>query len=272
MEDQPEFVENDGRGLAKLTPQSGSIFSSLQTMEDATKIATELSNSSLVPQAYQKNVPNTLIAMEMSNRIGTSVFMVMQNLDIIYGKPSWRASFIIAALQACGRFGTHRFEWNRKDNEGKRIGRNDESFGCRFVAPERQTGDILKGPWVTWGMVRAEGWDQRRDKKGNLISKWNTMPELMFQYRAATLFGRLYAPDILTGMQSADEVIDIPYREDRTSEELSERVKNKRVRDWIEKAETVAELYQVEEEVRGNKEDQLCFDEKEKELKNATKK
>ena len=39
-------------------------------------------------------------------------------------------------------------------------------------------------------------------------SKWQTMPELMLRYRAATFFGRLYAPDILMGMRSDVEVYD----------------------------------------------------------------
>ena len=35
------------------------------------------------------------------------------------------------------------------------------------------------------------------------------MPDLMLRYRAATFFGRLYAPDLLMGMQTADESMDI---------------------------------------------------------------
>lgn len=40
----------------------------------------------------------------------------------------------------------------------------------------------------------------------------------MFRYRAAAFFGRLYAPDILMGMQSADEVVDV------INEPITERV------------------------------------------------
>jgi hypothetical protein len=52
-------------------------------------------------------------------------------------------------------------------------------------------------------MAKAEGW---LDKAG---SKWKTMPELMLKYRAAAFFGRLYAPEVLMGMQTSEEVIDI---------------------------------------------------------------
>jgi hypothetical protein len=53
-------------------------------------------------------------------------------------------------------------------------------------------------------MAEAEGWVKRTG------SKWKTMPELMLNYRAAAFFGRLYAPDILNGMQTVDEVTDAP--------------------------------------------------------------
>jgi hypothetical protein len=75
-------------------------------------------------------------------------------------------------------------------------------------------------------MVKSEGWLQKTG------SKWQTMPELMFQYRAASFFGRLYAPDILKGMQTVDEVkdvvstIDVEF-EDTTKIELLTELFNK---------------------------------------------
>jgi hypothetical protein len=62
---------------------------------------------------------------------------------------------------------------------------------------------MLEGPTVSLEMAKAEGW---LDKAG---SKWKTMPELMLKYRAAAFFGRLFAPEVLMGMQTSEEVIDI---------------------------------------------------------------
>ncbi|MEJ1390292.1 MAG: hypothetical protein RPU34_05250, partial [Candidatus Sedimenticola sp. (ex Thyasira tokunagai)] len=56
---------------------------------------------------------------------------------------------------------------------------------------------------VTIAMAKAEGW---YSKNG---SKWQTMPEVMLGYRAASFFGKRYAPDILMGMQTAEELNDI---------------------------------------------------------------
>jgi hypothetical protein len=158
-----------------------------------------------------------MIALEMANRLKISPFEVMQNLDIIKGKPSWSSTFIIASINACGRFKPLRFEF---------VGtQKTDEYGCRAYT-EDLDGNKLVGPTVTWLMVKSEGW---LSKTG---SKWQTMPELMFQYRAASFFGRLYAPDILKGMQTVDEVkdvvstIDVEY-EDTTKIDLLNELFNK---------------------------------------------
>lgn len=190
-----DLITETNNETQEVSEIKGSAFSNIQTFENAQRMATALSKSSLVPQAYQGNIPNTMVAMEMAVRIGISPLMVMQNLDIIQGKPSWRSSFIIAALNSCGRFSPLRFKY-----EGEM---NSDEFGCRAYATDLETGEKVYGTKITWKMVRAEGWDSKRG------SKWKTMPELMFQYRSAAFFGRVYAPEILTGMYSVEENIDI---------------------------------------------------------------
>jgi len=177
------------------SPQNDSVFS-IKSFEHSQRVAKALASSSLVPKDYQNRVDNTLIAMEMAHRIGASPLMVMQNLNIIHGKPSWSSTFIIAAINKCGRFAPLRFEFS---------GTADD-YGCTAWTYGKD-GEKLMGPKVTWKMVRAEGW---LDKNG---SKWKTMHDLMFQYRSAAFFGRLYAPDILMGMHSMEEVIDMGVAE-----------------------------------------------------------
>jgi hypothetical protein len=52
-------------------------------------------------------------------------------------------------------------------------------------------------------MAKKEGWTTKTG------SKWATMPDLMISYRAAAFWGRLYASDLLLGLQTQEEVIDI---------------------------------------------------------------
>lgn len=178
--------------LTKITDEvKPSIFSSLESFDHWQRVAKMMSSSSIVPKNYVNNVANTMIALELANRIGISPFMVMQNLDIIQGKPSWNSTFIIAALNSCGRFKPMKFKF---EGEG-------DSYGC-YAYTYDESGELLKGTKITMKMVQSEGW---MNKSG---SKWKTMPEQMFQYRAASFFGRVHAPDILNGMHSVDEVKD----------------------------------------------------------------
>ena len=174
--------------------QSNSAFSSITNFESAQRMALCLVSSDLVPETYRgkDKIGNALIALEMSQRIGASPLAVMQNLNIIHGRPAWSSSFIIAALNTCGRFSPLRF---RVEGAG-------ESQICIAWAYDRSGGEVLEGPQASIAMAKAEGWYQKNG------SKWKTMPDLMLRYRAAAFFGRLYAPDVLNGMHTADEVED----------------------------------------------------------------
>lgn len=177
--------------------QSIAAFASVGNFEAAQRMAKALASSSIVPEAYrgEKGVANCLVAMELASRTGASVMMVMQNVHVIQGKPSWSAAFLIASVNSCGRFSPLRFE-----TEGEPI---KEGWRCRAVAKELATGDVLEGEWITAAMVHGEGW---ASKAG---SKWKTMPGQMGRYRAASFWTRAYAPEISLGMRTLDEVEDI---------------------------------------------------------------
>lgn len=166
-------------------------FSSLANFESAQRMALALSKSSLIPKEYQNNVPNCLIALEISQRLRASALMVMQNLYVVHGKPGWSAQYIISAINSCGRFSQLRFKMD------------DQNTECTAYATELKTGELIIGTKVTLNMARAEGWI---DKNG---SKWKTMPEQMLKYRAASFFGKTNVPEILMGFQTAEEIEDM---------------------------------------------------------------
>ncbi len=168
-------------------------FGDTSSFEHSQRVAKMLSSSNLIPKEYQGNIQNTMIAIEMANRIGASPLMVMQNLYIVHGKPSWSSSFIIAAINNCKRFSPLRFKMK---GEG-------ETLTCQAWANDLHTNEKLEGPKVSIEMAKKEGWF------GRAGSKWQTMPELMIMYRSAAFFGRLYSPDILMGMHTVEEVRDI---------------------------------------------------------------
>lgn len=218
------------RNDAPMSLLTGSGFEQLQ------RVAKALCASTLVPAQYRAftevkkygkvtgyldnpaGLPNCVVALNMAMRMGADPLMVMQNLYVIEGRPSWSSQFIIAAINSCGRFSPLRFEISEpgkeevvqykavvwKDDKKTEEQRATTIFHrtCRAWVIEKETGDRLDGPTVSMQMAIDEGW---LTKNG---SKWQTMPEIMLRYRAASLFGRLYAPELLMGLQTQEEVHD----------------------------------------------------------------
>jgi hypothetical protein len=168
---------------------------SVQNFELAQREALAWSKGEIVPKAYKGNVPNCIIALDVARRLGASPLQVMQNLYVVHGTPSWSSTFLIAAVNHCGRYGSLRYE--EKGEPGS------DDYGVRAWAVEKSSGERLNGSWITWKMVKAEQW---LDKAG---SKWKTMPEQMFRYRAAAFWQRTYAPEIGMGFQTVEEVQDV---------------------------------------------------------------
>jgi hypothetical protein len=184
----------DSTALTTTSP-NGSVFSGIQAFEDAQRIAKALASSTLIPPQFQgqQGFANCLVALEIANRMRMSPFQVMQNLHIIHGRPSWSSQFIIGLINGCGRFSPLRYE----------ISGSGDSMACYCEATELASGKDLKGPTVSMAMAKKEGWVT---KSG---SKWQTMPELMIRYRAAAFWGRLYIPELLVGIQTQEEVLDV---------------------------------------------------------------
>lgn len=168
-------------------------FSDNQGFESAQRMALALSKSELIPKSYQGNIPSTMIALELAKRTGVSPIMVMQNLHVIQGRPSWSSSFIIAVINSYKKFSMPlNFILAGEGSNRSCIAWTTGIDGSRYESPK-----------VDMAMAAAEGWI---NKAG---SKWKTMPELMLRYRSAAFFGRLYCPELLMGMQSEDEVVDV---------------------------------------------------------------
>ncbi|SDI54850.1 hypothetical protein [Pseudomonas panipatensis] len=204
--------------------------------EQIQRVAKALSASTLVPVQYRAfaevkeygkvvghtpngaGLPNCIVALNMAQRMGADPLMVMQNLYVIEGRPSWSSQFIIASINSCGRFSPLRFDLSEPGKaeeieysttfwkDGKKVTEKRKAKihhrTCTAWVIEKETGDRLDGPTVSMQMAIDEGW---LTKNG---SKWLTMPEVMLRYRAASLLGRLYAPELLMGLQTVEELND----------------------------------------------------------------
>jgi hypothetical protein len=165
----------------------------IQKFEHMQRIATIFSKSGLVPKQFQNNMPACFVAMEMAVRLKTNPFMLMQSIYEVHNRPGIEAKLAISLANARGVF-EGPIEY---DLTGKGMAR-----GCVASAVMRRSGKRVEMR-VTMEMAKAEGWI---DKAG---SKWKTIPDLMLQYRSAAWLIRLHAPEVLMGLQTVDELVDI---------------------------------------------------------------
>lgn len=210
-------------------------FGSLQGYEFMERTAVLFSESTMVPTPYRARIEkgygrdatvvdnpaakaNCIIALNMSQRMNADPLMIMQNLHVIEGRPSWSSQFIIAAINSCGRYSPLRFdvvqgeemdatyttfEWVDRKKEARVTTVRIRNVTCIAWAVELATKTRLESPKVSMEMAVNEGW------YGKNGSKWQSMPDLMLRYRSAAFFGRIYAPELLMGLPSAEESRDI---------------------------------------------------------------
>ena len=177
------------------------VFSGLAAFDAAQRMARALCSSTLVPKEYQgqQGLANSLIALEIAGRIRLSPLVVMQNMTPIHGRPTWSSKFLIATVNASGRFSPLRFVFDNPENPTR----------CRAVATDKATAEVLEGETITLELARKEGWWSRKDRQGNETSKWQTMTGQMLRYRAAAWWANVYCPEIALGLITQEEALDI---------------------------------------------------------------
>lgn len=167
-------------------------FESKQAVNDYFTMANILAKSTMVPQSYQGNPSNCLIALEQAARMNCSPLMVMQQLYVVKGKPSWSGQACSMIVNGCGLF--EKVKLNYVGEKGK------DSYGAYVSAVRIDDGAEVIGTTVDMAMAKAEGWLTN--------PKWKSMPEQMLGYRAYSFFARLHCPNALSGFSTEGEVED----------------------------------------------------------------
>ena len=193
----------------------GSINPALKAQDDANK---------------NKAMANCMIALNKAAQLHSDPLTIMQNMSIVYGRPSWSATFLIGTVNTCGRFMPLKFKFEvdghiketftvyKKGGGGEQRTIDCDNLTCMAYTTERGSDEVLEGTTISLQMAYTEGW---MTKDG---SKWLTMPKQMLMYRAAAFWVRVYAPEISQGMRTTEEerdIVDVPY-EDVTDKVRSE--------------------------------------------------
>lgn len=179
----------------------GGIFNSSDSFKLAHQMAKAMSQSTIVPPVFQKSEANCMLAISQAQRLGTDPFVVVNNMFPIQGKITWKSEFIIAMINASGKFDTE-LQFEEEEKDGK-------PYACTCFT--FKDGRKITGIKVTMDMANAEGWTTKNG------TKWKNMPQLMLRYRAATFFGRFNAPEITSGLYTIEEGEDVTFGKPKKS-------------------------------------------------------
>ena len=171
---------------------TNSVWENKDQFNQLLRAAQMLSQTSIIPQSYQNKPQDCFVAIEMANRMGVSPMVVMQNMYVVKGKPSWAGQACTMLINSCGKFKDVKHIYTGEKGKPNR--------GCYVTATRISDGSQVDGVEVTMQMAQAEGWTSN--------SKWRNMPELMLAYRASAFFARVYCPEAMMGVQTAEEVYD----------------------------------------------------------------
>ena len=204
MSEELQIIEQEAQALA-----TNDVWANKEQFNQMLRAAQMISQTAIIPQTYQGKPQDCFLALEMASRMQLSPIVVMQNLYIVKGKPSWAGQACTMLINSCGKY---------KDVKHVYIGeKGADSRGCYVEATRVSDGEVIKGVEVTMQMAKAEGWTAN--------TKWKNMPELMLAYRASAFFARVYCPEALMGVQTYEEVIDSSDDNKGKAVELTELIK-----------------------------------------------
>lgn len=168
------------------------VFSTPASFEHSQRVAKVFAASELVPQHLRKNgVTDVLLAYAIAKRMGEDPVIVMQNIFFVSGRAGWKTEYMIGRANKSGVF-KGRINW-RSQGQG-------DTLAVTAFAKLADTGEEITAT-ATMGMAKAEGWTRN--------PKYGTMPEHMLRWRSATMLIRLFAPEVMLGVSTREELEDI---------------------------------------------------------------
>jgi hypothetical protein len=159
-----------------------------------------LSHTQLVPRRYQGKPEDCFLMLATARSLGANPLMVMSEIYVVFGTPSMSGKMVAGLVNASGIFeGPLNFRFSKER----------PALWCEAYTTYKGQEYSRRVEWEAH--VVASGWHldkKERDSEKTVKSKWITMREQMFCYRAASWFAKAFAPQVLMGMQTVEEVMD----------------------------------------------------------------
>ena len=201
------------------------------TLGEAMEFSKMLSESNMVPKAYQGKPGDIMVCVQWGMELGLAPLQAMQNIAVINGKPSVWGDALIAMVQA-----SPVCEDIQEYIEGE--GTPNPVAVC---VAHRKGRTPVTAKFSVDDAKRAGLWNKQ--------GPWTQYPKRMLKMRARGFALRDAFPDVLKGLITAEEAQDYPSD---TKQEMKDIPKNPL--DAIAPPELIEETYEVLE-VEGDKVD-----------------
>jgi len=192
MSDETTLTRPASGAMTPITAVDASLFLNPDSLATLYKAGQFFARSQLVPKHLQGQVEDCALGVAMAMQLGQNPLTVLQNIYVVHGRAGWSAQYMIACANASGVF-SDQIAW---EYDGK---------GTRCTSATAQATLAKNGRMVSvtvdMEMAKAEGWTKN--------PKYRTMPQLMLSYRSATLLIRLYAPEVMLGFRTLQELEDV---------------------------------------------------------------
>jgi hypothetical protein len=176
--------------MNNIVPVIGGV-SGLEMMEKALKFSEIMARADIIPAHYRGKTANVFIAVQSALRMNLDPMHVMQNTFVISGRLGMVSSFAISLANGSGLFDS--------GISYKIEGKGDDLKVTAYANLKKSGREISYT--ITMREARAEGWTKN--------AKYQSLPELMLRYRAATLLIRTHVPEVLNGMHMVEEIEDV---------------------------------------------------------------
>ena len=128
-------VPQESTDIIPQTPPTQNLLQNTKALAMINRLSERYANSSMVPDTYRGKPDNCFVALELASRMDVSPVLVMQNLYIVQGKPSWAGQACKALIDGSGKFA---------DSEYVMVGNPaDDTWGCYLQAVNVKTGKLV---------------------------------------------------------------------------------------------------------------------------------
>lgn len=174
------------------------------SIEEGWRLAVIIAESDLVPKNYKKRPADVLVAIQYGMEVGLPPMAALLSIYVTNGRPSLWGDGFLAVIMASSVYKDHD-EYYMVDGARKEfllagdLAKDDTTAVTTFWRRDSE-----RPRTATFSISKA--------KKAGLWTKagpWQEYPDRMLKYRARGFAGHDAFPDVLRGIRTAEEVIDM---------------------------------------------------------------